>query len=79
MPIRELLKAGRLGIVERGPMRVKDKVKKVSQMLRRTPEIPRPSNPPFIGSWGFFEGFEFDTVYTDGSWKGSCSLREFLG
>ena len=79
IPIRELLKAGRLGIVEKGSMRVKDKVKKVSQMLRRTPEIPRPSNPPFIGSWGVFEGFEFDTVYTDGSWKESCSLREFLG
>jgi hypothetical protein len=60
-------------------MRVKDKVKEVSQMLRRTPEITRPSNPPFIGSWGVFKGFEFDTVYTDGSWKERCSLREFLG
>ena len=48
-------------------------------MLRRTPVIPKPTNPPYIGSWGVFEGFEFDTVYTDGSWKESCSLREFLG
>ena len=34
--------------------------------------------PIFAGPLLHFSGFEFDTIYTDGSWKEYVSLRDHL-
>jgi hypothetical protein len=38
----------------------------------------KPTPPGFAINGTMFEGFEFDTIYTDGSWKESITLRDHL-
>jgi hypothetical protein len=60
---------GRLARVAETPKKSRTVTKKITKLLDRKPALPVPVYPTYIGKNVVFEGFEFDTIYTDGSWK----------
>jgi len=78
VPTNVLRKINKIGLMEDMPKRVKGKAKRVRRLLEREPMNPTLTVPPYAGREGLFEGFEFDEVYTDGSWKEKVTTRSFL-
>ena len=74
----ELLGSRRMALVKRLPPNLTARKKCVDELLDRTPILPVSTqvvhniSPPSLGL------IEYDTIYTDGSWKKSETIREFL-
>ena len=68
----------RLATVTEAPKRMDDRVVQVKSLIKRSPVLPMASAAPYSGEWGRIDCFEFDTIYTDGSWKERSSMKEFL-
>jgi hypothetical protein len=67
-----------LVLVESTPLKLRTITKKITKILDRSPLIVNPTKPLYVGSSLEFYGFEFDTIYTDGSWKHSITVRDHL-
>ena len=67
-----------LVLVESTPLKLRTITKKITKILDRSPLIVNPTKPLYVGPSLEFYGFEFDTIYTDGSWKQSITIWDHL-
>jgi len=78
MPSRNINNLKRLANTVATPLKTKSITRRIIKLMDRVPILTRPSMPIFAGPLLHFSGFEFDTIYTDGSWKEYVSLRDHL-
>ena len=67
--VKTLERRGNLVALDDMPKRVNSKARRARKKLARKPARPLLSLPRYAGQGGLFDGFEFDEVFTDGSWK----------
>jgi hypothetical protein len=78
IPSNEVNSLRRLVNTVSTPLKSKSITRKITKLMDRIPTISVPTLPYFSGPALQFDGFEYDTIYTDGSWKESGSLRDHL-
>jgi len=76
--IDELRKSTRLAITHRGLPNSRSRTKIIQDMIERRPQIATPTYPPFMKLPETLTDLAFDTMYTDGSWRKTETLRELL-
>ena len=70
--------SNRLATVTAAPKRMNDRVVQVESLIKRSLTLPTAKDAPYSGEWGRVDCFDFDTIYTDGSWKERASMKDFL-
>ncbi len=78
MSTAELLCAKRLAVVKRVLPGARGRMKKVIDMLPRRPQMNTPLYPTHGCDLPGIDLMEFDSVFTDGSWRRSDTLRSLL-
>ena len=78
MSTSELLGSKRLAIVKRVKPGVRGRMKMVMEMRSRRPQVNTPLHPNHGCVLSGIDLMEFDSVFTDGSWRKSETLRSLL-
>jgi ribonuclease HI len=78
IPLETIQNVQKLARVMETSKKVRKITKKITNLMERKPVLCKPVPPAYTGNNLVFEGFEFDTIYTDGSWKENSTLRGHL-
>jgi hypothetical protein len=78
IPLEDMGGLKRLAVVESTPLKLRETTRKITKLMKRVPILIKPERPMYAGDALQFSGFEYDTIYTDGSWKESLTLRDVL-